>query len=121
MQQRRRQTPVLSERTRSLLGDGFDLRDLGLHKLKRSDRAGEFVPARPRGFPALRSRNATNLPTQPSRLIGREAELAALPSLIRAERLVTLSGPGGSIAVWLGDFERAATGEHRADLSHQAR
>ncbi len=35
-------------------------------------------------------------PTQPSALVGRERELAELPPLVRAERLVTLTGPGGS-------------------------
>jgi DNA-binding SARP family transcriptional activator len=37
----------------------------------------------------------TNLPTQLTRFIGREKDIAALCELISRERLVTLSGPGG--------------------------
>ena len=37
----------------------------------------------------------TNLPVQPTPLLGRQNELADLSSLLRGHRLVTLTGPGG--------------------------
>ena len=43
-------------------------------------------------------RAPSNLPPQPTRFFGREAELASLVGLLRQPdiRLVTLTGPGGS-------------------------
>ena len=38
----------------------------------------------------------TNLPTPPTPLVGRERELMEAGALVRAHRLVTLTGPGGS-------------------------
>ena len=38
----------------------------------------------------------TNLPIQPTPLVGRERELAEAGELVRSNRLVTLTGPGGS-------------------------
>jgi len=87
---------VLSERTRVLLGDGLGLRDLGLHRLKDLTEPEKLFQLGDDEFPPLRTLDATNLPTQPSALVGRERELAELPPLVRAERLVTLTGPGGS-------------------------
>src|SRR5580765_678217 len=87
---------VLSERTRVLLGDGLELRDLGLHRLKDLTEPEKLFQLGDDEFPPLRTLDATNLPTQPSALVGRERELAELPPLVRAERLVTLTGPGGS-------------------------
>src|SRR3712207_9309634 len=64
-------------------------------------------PGLPDRFPPLKSleRHPTNLPVQPNPLIGREAELAALRDLLRANdrptgngrgaRLVTVIGPAG--------------------------
>ena len=50
-------------------------------------------------FPPLNSleRHSTNLPRQPTALIGREEDIAALSDLLAREatRLVTLTGPGG--------------------------
>jgi predicted ATPase len=85
---------LVSDVTRDLAGDG--LLNLGEHRLKdltAPERlfqlgAGEFPPPR-----ALRS---TNLPVQPGPLLGRRGELAELLVLARANRLVTLTGPGGS-------------------------
>lgn len=48
-------------------------------------------------FPPLRqlATFANNLPAEPTPLIGRERELAELPELVAAQRLVSLCGPGG--------------------------
>jgi predicted ATPase len=48
-------------------------------------------------FPPLRTLNATNLPVAASPLIGREAELGDLLSLLSGgARVVTVTGPGGT-------------------------
>jgi predicted ATPase/class 3 adenylate cyclase len=86
---------VLSERTRVLV-DGFEFKDLGLHRLKDLGRPEKLFQASDEDFPPLRSLNATNLPSQPSQLIGRERELEELIPLVREQRLVNLTGPGGS-------------------------
>ncbi len=46
--------------------------------------------------PSLDTRRQTNLPIQPSPLIGRQRELADARRLIGSHRLLTLTGPGGS-------------------------
>jgi predicted ATPase len=85
---------VLSERTAQLLSRA-PLKDLGLHRLKDLGEPVKLFQVGEADFPPLRSLNATNLPAQPP-LIGRAAELAELAELVRAGRVVTLSGPGGS-------------------------
>jgi predicted ATPase/class 3 adenylate cyclase len=87
---------VLSQSTRDLIGPTERVRDLGRHRLKD---LGEPIPVYQLGeeaFPPLRSLNSTNLPIQPTPLIGRERELQEAGRLLRAHRLVTLTGPGGS-------------------------
>jgi predicted ATPase/class 3 adenylate cyclase len=86
---------VLSERTRSLL-DGAPVRDLGLHRLKDLSEPQHLYQLGDGEFPPLRTLNATNLPTQPTALIGREQELEEAGALLRSHRLVTLTGAGGS-------------------------
>src|SRR5207248_2053449 len=85
---------LVSQATRELAGaDG--LRDLGEHRLKdltAPERiwqlgGGEFAP--------LKTLHRTNLPVQPTPLIGREHELAELLVLAESHRLITLVGPGG--------------------------
>ncbi|HEU4488560.1 MAG TPA: adenylate/guanylate cyclase domain-containing protein [Actinomycetota bacterium] len=85
---------ILSERTRTLVDD-TDLVDLGRHRLKDLTQPERLFQLGPEIFPPLRSLNATNLPMQPSALIGRERETEELVSLVRAGPLVTLTGPGG--------------------------
>ncbi len=97
---------VVSDATRSLVekelpGD-LGLLDLGLHRLK--DLADPehvyqlLITGLPSEFPALRSLDAVrnNLPMQLTSFVGREAELGELDALLRASRLVTLTGVGGT-------------------------
>jgi predicted ATPase/class 3 adenylate cyclase len=91
---------VVSARTRALV-DG-ELVDLGLHRLKDLGEPERLFQVGTGDFPPLRSLNATNLPAQQSRLIGRERELGELVALVADERLVTLTGAGGSGKTRLG-------------------
>jgi predicted ATPase/class 3 adenylate cyclase len=86
---------VLSERTRSLV-DGVAVRELGSHRLKDLSEPQRLFQLGEDEFPPLRTLHATNLPTQASPLIGRERELVEAGELLRASRLLTLTGPGGS-------------------------
>jgi predicted ATPase/class 3 adenylate cyclase len=97
---------LLSQATRELVADelpaGVSVRDVGEHRLKdltRPQRLWQLVvDGLPNDFPALRTleNRPTNLPVQPTRLIGREPELAAIAQeLTGGVRLLTLTGPGG--------------------------
>lgn len=97
---------VLSGATRDLVADRLpddaDLRDLGSHRLKdlgAPERVWQLChPDLADEFPPLRSLNAfaNNLPTQLTSFVGRDAELAELRTVLEADRLVTLTGAGGS-------------------------
>lgn len=83
------------------LADDAKLRDLGEHRLRdlshvervyqidAADLVGDFAP--------LRSLDAysTNLPSQLTSFVGRDDEIKTLTTLVRAHRLVTLTGVGG--------------------------
>jgi predicted ATPase/class 3 adenylate cyclase len=79
------------------------LRDLGEHRLKDltyPEQIYQIVTADlPADFPALKTLAAhrTNLPAQPTPLIGRAAEVRTIGDLLRGAdvRLVTLTGSGG--------------------------
>jgi predicted ATPase/class 3 adenylate cyclase/DNA-binding CsgD family transcriptional regulator len=89
---------------RDALPAGVRLTDLGWHRLTDGGRPEQIFQLQaeglPAGFPALRSLDnpelPTNLPAQVSSFIGREAELAAVRALVAGSRLVTLTGTGGA-------------------------
>ena len=97
---------LLSGPTRGLVGrslpPGTELRDLGEHRLKdfpEPDRLFQLViDGLEEDFPPLRTTEVrlTNLPAQLTRFIGRAAEVTAIQGLIGDNRLVTLTGPGGT-------------------------
>jgi predicted ATPase/class 3 adenylate cyclase len=97
---------LLSLATYELINDKLPqdvvLRDLGDHRLKdlvRSERIYQVeAPHLVSSFPALKSLDqfVHNLPIQTTRFIGREKELAQVKALFQVERLITLTGPGGT-------------------------
>ncbi|HEX9351356.1 MAG TPA: adenylate/guanylate cyclase domain-containing protein [Gaiellaceae bacterium] len=87
---------LLSETTRRLLDSAADLRDLGEHRLKDLAAPQRLYQVGDGDFPPLRTLYRTNLPIQPTPIVGRQRELEEAGTLIRSHRLVTLIGPGGS-------------------------
>jgi predicted ATPase len=93
---------LVSQSTRELAGRD-DLRDLGDHRLKDLTAPERIYQFGDDDFPPLRSLNTTNLPVASNPLVGRETELSELAALLTdSERLVTLTGPGGSGKTRLG-------------------
>src|SRR5207244_9776739 len=105
---------LLSQTTHELvkqnLPEEVSLRDLGEHRLKDLQRPAHLyqlsIADLPADFPPLKTldNSPNNLPIQPTSLIGREKEVAALLNLLRREevRLLTLTGPGGTGKTRLG-------------------
>jgi predicted ATPase/class 3 adenylate cyclase len=97
---------VVSDAVRTLaaadLAPEVSLRSLGSHRLKdlrEPQPLFQVVGDGLRGeFPPLRSIDArpNNLPTQLTSFVGRERELGEAGRLLAANRLVTLTGPGGT-------------------------
>ena len=97
---------VVSEAVRSLVGpdlpDGVALRSLGSHRLKDLGEPQPLLQVEADGlaleFPPLHSLDArpNNLPIQLTSFVGRERELAEAGALLAVNRLVTLTGPGGT-------------------------
>lgn len=84
------------------LPEGATVRDLGSHLLRdlsRPERVYQLChPDLPSDFPPLTSLGAlpNNLPAQLTSFIGRELEMVEVKKLLLTQRLVTLTGAGGS-------------------------
>jgi len=110
---------------------GASLRSLGSHGLRDLLEPEEIfqvvAPGLPEQFPPLRTlpSHPTNLTAPPTALIGRDEELVAVGRLLGHEsnRLVTLTGPGGTGKTRLGlevaaeALERFPAGVFVVDLS----
>jgi predicted ATPase/class 3 adenylate cyclase/predicted negative regulator of RcsB-dependent stress response len=86
---------LVSQSTNDLVG-GRGMRDLGEHRLKDLTAPERIYQLGDGSFQPLNSLHQTNLPVQPTPLIGRERELQDVLDLIASARLLTLSGAGGS-------------------------
>jgi predicted ATPase/class 3 adenylate cyclase len=84
------------------LPDDTRWRDLGEHRLKDIAEPMHLLqldqPGLPTEFPSPRSQSSgrNNLPAQTSAFIGRDDEVAEVNELLRATRLLTLTGAGGA-------------------------
>src|SRR5213078_376473 len=118
---------LLSQTTRHLvehhLPDEVSLRDLGEHHLKDLQQKSHLfqlvIAGLPADFPPLKALDTHphNLPVQPTPLIGRQREVAAVQQLLLREdvRLLTLTGPGGSGKTRLGLHVAAELSDHFTD------
>ena len=87
---------VVTKRTCDLVDGTFRFRDLGEHRLKDLEEAVWLYQLGDELFPPLKSLSNTNLPIPVSSFLGREAELAEAQALLDCNRLLTVSGPGGT-------------------------
>jgi len=89
---------VVSETTRELLGARTDAwHDLGRHRLKDLVEAERLYQLGDADFPPLRTLDATNLPITASALLGRDEDVETiLARFADGQRLVTITGPGGT-------------------------
>jgi predicted ATPase len=87
---------LVSQATVELLDGDSRLTDLGRHRLKDLTEPQPLYQLGDSGFPPLKTLYQTNLPVQPTPLVGRESELAEVLELLSASRLLTLTGAGGS-------------------------
>ena len=98
---------LVSETARSLTAElpaaDLSYRDLGSHQLRdipSPERIHQLVgPDLAAEFPRLRTASSivqTNLPAPLTRFVGRLRELGEVSELLQRERLVTLTGPGGT-------------------------
>ena len=87
---------LVSEATRQLLDSADTLDDLGQHRLKDLGAPERLYQLGGKEFPPLKTLHRTNLPIQATPLVGRERELDEAGALLRANRLVTLTGSGGT-------------------------
>ena len=85
---------VLSDATARLVD--VDLHDLGEHRLKDLSAPQHLYQLGHAEFPPIRTLNFTNLPVQPTALVGRDREREQGSELLREHRLVTFVGAGGT-------------------------
>ena len=92
---------ILVAASTAALVTGVDLVDLGEHRLRDLSGVEHLFQVRAEGlrveFPPLRTLDAVpgNLPAQATSFVGRDVEVKELVELVRAHRLVTLTGVGG--------------------------
>jgi predicted ATPase/DNA-binding SARP family transcriptional activator len=100
---------VLSEAVRTTAA--VATRDLGVHRLRDVADPMQLWQLGDGDFPALRVVDPalSNLPVRPTRLIGRDDEIAKVRRLLEANRLVTITAVGGSgktrVAIAAGEAE----------------
>jgi predicted ATPase/DNA-binding CsgD family transcriptional regulator len=89
---------LVSARTAALLDGAVPLRDLGVHRLRDLSHPERVFALGAAEAGALRSLDAipNTLPTQLTSFVGRRAERRELRGLLAGERLLTLTGTGGS-------------------------
>lgn len=92
---------ILVTATSGALAEGVELRDLGEHRLRDLSGVERLFEVRAEGllngFPPLRTIDAVpgNLQAATTGFIGRDSEVQELVDLVRAHRLVTVTGVGG--------------------------
>ena len=92
---------------------GVDGRELGMHRLRDVAEPMLLFQVGDGDFPPLRADDPwkSNLPVRPTRLLGREDDVAKVRRLLATERLVTLTAVGGSgktrLALAVGEAELA--------------
>jgi predicted ATPase/class 3 adenylate cyclase len=89
---------LVSATTATLVeADGFELLDLGEHRLKDLARPERLFQLGSGAFPPIRSLSPSNLPIPATPFLGRGAELERVKEILadRSGRVVTLTGPGG--------------------------
>ena len=115
---------LLTDTARALattLPVGYALQDLGKHRLRdliEAERIFQLCgPGLPPGFPPLKSldQQPTNLPTQPTVLIGRERELVALRAALHSRNSAHHSGWSRTGKTRLALQAAAESLEHFAD------
>lgn len=90
-----------------------ELTDLGVHRLRDVPASLRLFQLGHERFAALRvvDPGLSNLPVRPTRLLGREAEVAQVRMLLAEHRLVTVAALGGSgktrVAIAVGEAELA--------------
>ncbi len=93
---------LISEDTYELLNDEFKLRNLGERKLKDLVRPINIfqllIDGIPNEFPPIKTLDARrhNLPVQSTAFIGRTEELSEMKLILNENRLLTITGPGGT-------------------------
>jgi predicted ATPase/DNA-binding SARP family transcriptional activator len=87
---------LVSHATKALLDDSVPVRNLGSHRLKDLTAPQPLYQLGDGDFPPLNALHQTNLPVQPTPLVGRETELEEVSRLLHESQLVTLTGAGGS-------------------------
>lgn len=77
--------------------DGFELIELGKHRLKDLARPERLFQLGSGVFPPIRSLSPSNLPAPTTAFLGRRAELERVKEILadRNVRVLTLTGPGG--------------------------